>query len=176
MYTFGKETLIFLEKTMTDFITLEHGLRVRHGVGMLILNREEDLLAGLRAGTDTWQLPQGGRDFTDEARMPEEGLRELWEELAIEAHEVMYAGTLPQTTFYELPPHMRKRGFDAQRHHWLVYHYLPAGIPDPRKAQDHEFDEVAWTNFEWMMRNTSPFRLEIYTQVRMMYRNFTAAA
>lgn len=150
---------------MADFITLEGGLRVRHGVGMIILNPEGLPLVGLRTGTNVWQLPQGGREFDDEGLLPAEAAREMREELGIMPPQVKYAATLPQTTDYELPEHMRGRGFDAQRHHWMVYEYLTPGIPDLSKATDKELDELAWRDFGWLLQNTSDFRLGVYTRV-----------
>lgn len=172
----ARHTPYFLEKTvMTDFITLEgvkpDEFHLRHGVGMLFFNRDKELLVGLRAGTDQWQLPQGGRDYADPAMMQDDAAREMWQELGIKPHEVLYAGTLPDTTFYMLPKHMRGgRGFDAQQHHWLVYHYTPAGTPDIRTAEDHEFDDVAWKDFDWLLAKTSPFRAKVYLQVKAMYQ------
>lgn len=155
---------------MADLITLENGLRVRHGIGMLIRDPSQTFfLAGLRAGKDEWQLPQGGREVDDVKMLGAEAAREMREELGIMPQDVMYFAKLAQTTYYELPDDMRARGFDAQRHHWLIYTYQRDGLPDLTQATDKEFDEVAWRPLKWILPRTSDFRVPVYRRVKLLY-------
>lgn len=55
--------------------------RYRRGVGMMLLNEHNQAFVGQRldAGTEAWQMPQGGIDENADPR--EAALRELKEEI-----------------------------------------------------------------------------------------------
>lgn len=153
---------------MPDMIRDMNGKTMRYGVGMLFVNEHSEVLVARRAGTASWQWPQGGREAGSESAQ-DDAAREMLEELGITADEVTFLMALPRMTEYEVPCDMRQRGFDAQRHTWLIYRYLPRELPDLSRATDKEFDAVAWRPIGWVLNDVVAFKLPMCREVIDMW-------
>ena len=77
------------------------GKNYRKGVGMVIVNREDQFFLGKRIGADAWQFPQGG---IDEGETPEVALyRELFEETGLEKDKVEIIDISKKWLVYHIP-------------------------------------------------------------------------
>ena len=153
-----------------DIVSYSQGNKIRHGIGILLLNPEGLILAGRRVKGGLWQYPQGGRERGHERK--EDALREMTEELGVVPGEVSFRGILPHTTMYLLPDEFRSAKCDGQLHYWAVFDYLPSGLPDLTRATDKEFDLLQWTTPEWVTGQADSFRQEPYRQVERMLAQF----
>lgn len=156
---------------MNDAFFSANGHKFRRGVGLVLLNERDEVLAGKRLNSCPveWQFPQGGRQEGEDVKTA--GYRELYEELAVKADEAEYLLVLPEPTRYLLPNDYRMaRGFDGQEHHWAVFRYLKDGLPDLTQALDKEFSELRWTSPHWVQNHTARFRETIYDKVTAMLR------
>ena len=150
--------------------------RLRRGVGLLVINKEGLILAGLRhhsSGNAAWQLPQGGLEFKEQPLTA--AYRELTEETGILPEEVELLATHPNWTTYILPPEFITRArFKGQRHKWFIFRYLPEEMPNLAKAKDKEFDELKWATASWVYENTISFRQPIYREIFKTYADILA--
>lgn len=143
------------------------GSRLRRNVGMVIINSEGKVLAGLRAhanGDKAWQLPQGGIEGRE--RPLTAVYRELREETGVTFEDVELLGELPRWTVYFLPREWtRGRRFAGQKQKWFVFRYLKEGIPDVTLAKDKEFEALDWVQPDWLVQHVIDFRKPVYRDV-----------
>jgi len=150
--------------------------KLRRGVGMLVINEEGLILAGLRrhaSGDKAWQLPQGGLEYRED---PEKAAyRELAEETGIPAKDLELLHIHEGWTTYILPPEfIEKAHFKGQKHRWFVFKYKKSGLPDLSKATDKEFSELQWTTASWLYDHTVNFRQQAYREVFKTYASLLA--
>lgn len=145
---------------------IAHGL-YRPAVGLVIFNSEKKVLAGLRRRRDpkgpNWQLPQGGRDGED---VEPAAYREMGQETGLTREDVVFVGTLAQTTRYEWPSDFRRDEMIGQEHTWVVFRKLDDQLPDLKKATDYEFDRLEWLDFETLIMRSPVFRIPVYRIVQ----------
>lgn len=150
--------------------------RLRRGVGLLLINHQGLILAGLRhhnSGHSAWQLPQGGLEYRENPLTA--AYRELKEETGIPKADVELIATHPAWTTYILPPEfIAKAHFKGQRHKWYIFKYLPEDLPDLSRAQDKEFTKLQWVTAAWLYDNTVNFRQPIYREIFRTYADLLA--
>lgn len=143
------------------------GARLRRNVGMVIINDDGLVLAGLRAhanGDKAWQLPQGGIEGRE--RPLTAVYRELFEETGVVRDDVELLGELARWTVYFLPREWtRGRRFAGQKQKWFVFRYLKDGVPDVKLAKDKEFEALDWVQPDWLVQHVIDFRKPVYRDV-----------
>ncbi len=136
-------------------------------VGLMLLNRENQVFVGRRLGTATlaWQMPQGG---IDAGETPEQAaLRELEEEIGTGNAEILAqsAGWL----HYDVPAKKRPkrwRGrYRGQSQKWFALRFR--GLDeDINLATDHpEFADWRWVKPGELTGLIVPFKRAVYTRV-----------
>jgi len=150
--------------------------RLRRNVGLVIVNAEGKVLAGLRAhanGDKAWQLPQGGIEGREKPLVA--AYRELREETGLEAHEVELLAERSSWIDYWLPKDWVKgRRFAGQTQKWFCFKYVGEGLPDLSRAVDREFEQLDWLEAGWLQEHVIDFRKKVYGKVFAEFRAFVA--
>lgn len=135
----------------------------RRGVGIMLLNRQNQVLVGKRADTEgeAWQMPQGGIDEDEEAR--DAAFRELREEIGTDNAQIVAESKA--WLRYELPSELRKRWGDrwqGQQQKWFVMHFGGADA-DINIATEHpEFSAWKWVSVEHLPDLIVSFKRQLY--------------
>jgi putative (di)nucleoside polyphosphate hydrolase len=136
-------------------------------VGLVIINAEGKVLAGLRAhanGDKAWQLPQGGIEGRE--RPIRAAYRELQEETGLTEHDVALKAERERWTKYYLPREWsRGRRFVGQTQKWFLFDYKGEGLPDLSRAKDKEFEALDWVDAAWLEQHVIDFRKIVYRTV-----------
>lgn len=155
------------------------GGRLRRNVGMVIINEDGLVLAGLRYhnlnNESAWQLPQGGIDGRE--RPLSAAYREMKEETGLRPQQVEFMAEMPDWTVYYLPDEWAKgRRFAGQKQKWFLFRYLGEGLPDLKTAKHHEFTELKWINPAWLQQHVIAFRQPVYQQVFTTFADHLATS
>lgn len=141
--------------------------RLRRNVGLVVMNGDGKVLAGLRAhasGDKAWQLPQGGIEGRE--RPLTAAYRELAEETGVQFAEVKLVAERPSWTRYFLPREWtRGRRFAGQVQKWFLFTYQGEGLPDLARAKDKEFEALDWVEPAWLQQHVIAFRQPVYQTV-----------
>ncbi len=147
------------------------GAKLRRNVGLVVRNGQGKVLAGLRAhasGDKAWQLPQGGIEGRE--RPATAAYRELREETGIDPRAVKLLREHGPWLDYYLPPAITTgRRFVGQTQKWFLFDYLEPGLPNLAKATDHEFEQLAWVEFDWLIAHVIDFRKPVYKAVKKAF-------
>lgn len=159
-------------------------LPYRPCVGVMLINRDGRVWIGRRAQTPAiqedepgaWQMPQGGIDEGEDARLA--ALRELEEETGIRDVEVL-AETEGWLT-YDLPDHLvgvaLKGKYRGQKQKWFALRYLGEDQDiDLATAQDDEFDAWRWEDASALPELIVAFKRPVYEQVIAAFAHLTRA-
>jgi len=145
-------------------VSVTAGLPYRRNVGAALLGPGGQVFVGRRAGTQAWQMPQGGIDEGEDPRRAV--LRELREEIGTDAAEII--GEHPDWLQYDLPDELigkvwrgRYRG---QRQKWFALRFTGAEADIDLAADKHpEFDAWKWVNIADLPGLAVAFKRDIYS-------------
>lgn len=139
----------------------------RSNVGIVICNREGQLLWARRKGHDSWQFPQGG---INAGETPEQTLfRELREETGLQRHDVRLLGSTRDWLRYRLPSkyvrHDSKPLCIGQKQRWFLLQMQSDESHIEFNITDHpEFDAWMWVNYWYPVRQVIAFKRDVYRQ------------
>ena len=148
---------------------------MRQGVGMVVLNKNKQVLAGKHVYINTklisyflkkpWQLPQGG---LMEGETPyEAALRELREEIGTD--NVALIAETKGWLEYILPGNLRRNTGDpviGQRQKWFLLLFLGKDSEINVKATNHsEFDTWRWMSISNVIRLSVHFKHSLYVDI-----------
>ena len=137
----------------------------RPNVGLIIFNDEGKLLWAKRFGQDAWQFPQGGIQRNEK---PENAaLRELREEVGLEASDVEIIACTGKWLRYRLPEHLiRQRSFPVcigQKQRWFLLRLLTDTARIRFDLGDKpEFDDIRWIDYWEPADQVVSFKRNVY--------------
>ncbi len=143
----------------------------RRGVGIMLLNRENQVFVGRRADieSDAWQMPQGGIDADEEPL--DAAFRELREEIGTDKAQIVAESK--SWLHYDLPPELRKRWADrwrGQRQKWFVMRFQGSDA-DINIATEHpEFSAWKWVPIERLADLIVSFKRQLYLDLLQEFR------
>jgi putative (di)nucleoside polyphosphate hydrolase len=137
----------------------------RHNIGIILSNKNGQLLWARRIGQDAWQFPQGG---IDENETQEEALyRELSEEIGLEPEHVEIVGCTKDWLRYRLPGHLVRHHSEplciGQKQIW----YMLRLISEDQcicldNSERPEFDSWRWVDYWFPLREVISFKRKVY--------------
>lgn len=137
----------------------------RPNVGIILANREGQVLWARRVGQDAWQFPQGG---IAENESPEDALfRELHEEIGLQVNDVEIVGCTQGWLRYRLPKRfMRYRSRPlciGQKQKWFLL-MLTGSESQVSFAYGNppEFDDWRWVSYWYPLNQVVSFKREVY--------------
>ena len=141
-------------------------LPYRHGVGILLLNRENKVFVAQRLDMKTaaWQMPQGGIDPDEDPLRT--AFREMKEEIGTDRAEVIAEA---DWISYDLPrdlvPKLWKGRYRGQRQKWFAMRFLGSDADIDINGPEPEFSDWCWAEFEELPNLIVPFKRAVYEAV-----------
>ena len=146
-------------------------LPYRPNVGIMLRNADGLVVTAQRvdrpAGSDAWQMPQGGIDKGEEPQAA--ALRELQEETGIASDLVVIEAEAPDWIPYDLPPELISKLWNGkwrgQTQKWFLMRFEGTDDQIDIFGQDQEFTEWRWSTVEDLVANIVPFKRDVYQAV-----------
>ena len=143
-------------------------LPLRIGVGIVLLNHENNIFVGKRIDNpqNSWQMPQGGvdqnEDFLQAAR------RELEEETGIKSVKLIKA--LDGWLNYDLPENLLGKlwngKYRGQKQKWFVMKFLGKTDEINVKTKNPEFFDWKWIKPSELPEIAVNFKVDIYKEIK----------
>lgn len=143
----------------------------RPNVGMVIFNRNGQVLWARRIRQNSWQFPQGGikEDESEEDAM----YRELYEEMGLRRQDVYIVQTSRRYYRYRVPKRMlnarRDRDYQGQKQRWFLLSLVEGASLDDiirfNRSKHPEFDGWRWVSYWYPVRNVIPFKRDVYRKI-----------
>ena len=149
-------------------------LPMRQGVGIIILNENNDVFVGKRKDNpiDKWQMPQGGIN-TNESPL-DAMKRELVEETSITKIKILKE--IEDWLEYELPPRLLgkiwKGKYRGQKQKWFVVKFIGNESEINLNTQYPEFIEWRWMDYNLLPEKVVDFKKKVYTRLKIELKNF----
>ena len=143
-------------------------LPLRIGVGIILLNKENNVLVGKRIDNpkNFWQMPQGGVDEGEDYLKA--AFRELEEETSIKS--VKLIKELDGTLTYDLPERLLgiiwKGKYKGQKQKWFLMRFLGEDSEINVKTKKPEFLEWKWVNLHEITELVVDFKFHVYKNVK----------
>ncbi|BBK39156.1 RNA pyrophosphohydrolase [Allostella sp. ATCC 35155] len=154
------------------------GLPYRRGVGVMVLNRDGQVLVARRIDmpSEAWQMPQGGIDAGESPI--EAAQRELCEEIGTCNGE--FLGESRDWYSYDLPAELAGklwRGrFRGQTQKWFAFRFAGSDAEINLETETPEFLAWKWVEPDEVPRLIVPFKRDIYTAILTEFTPFLARA
>ena len=143
-------------------------LPLRIGVGIILLNRENNIFVGKRIDNpkNFWQMPQGGVE-KDEALF-QAAKRELEEETSVKS--VKLIKELTGWLKYELPKRLLgkvwKGKYRGQKQKWFIMKFLGENNEINIKTKNPEFLDWKWIESSELPNVAVSFKVDIYKKLK----------
>ena len=143
-------------------------LPLRIGVGIILLNHENNVFVGRRIDNpkNSWQMPQGGVDQNE--NFLQAAKRELEEETSIKS--VKLIKELDGWFKYDLPNYLLGKLWDGnyrgQKQKWFVFKFLGKNDEINVKTQNPEFFDWKWIKLSKLPEIAVHFKSDIYKKIK----------
>jgi putative (di)nucleoside polyphosphate hydrolase len=137
----------------------------RPNVGIILLNKDNEVFWGKRVREHSWQFPQGG---IDRGESPEEAMfRELEEEIGLQRDHVQLIGRTREWLRYDVPEHWVRREwrghYRGQKQIWFLLRLVGKDADINLRFSDHpEFDAWRWHDYWVPLESVIEFKREVY--------------
>lgn len=136
-------------------------------VGIILSNRQGQVLWAKRAGHSDWQFPQGGirQDEATETAM----YRELMEEVGLQPQQITILGCTSDWLHYDIPRQYRRsaraQAIKGQKQIWYLLRLLGKDGDVCLDGTDcPEFDEWCWVKYWYPLQHIITFKRQVYEQ------------
>lgn len=137
----------------------------RPNVGIIICNRQSQVLWARRYGQNSWQFPQGGIDPNES---PEQAMfRELKEEVGLSPEDVKIIASTSGWLRYKLPNRMVRWDVSpvciGQKQKWFLLEIITDTSNINLSYTDKpEFDDWQWVSYWYPVRQVISFKRDVY--------------
>jgi putative (di)nucleoside polyphosphate hydrolase len=136
----------------------------RANIGIVLVNRQDQVFLAKRFRREAWQFPQGGMH---EGETPEQTLfRELEEETGLKAHEVRILGRTRHWLKYRIPTRLIRPTSPVCIGQKQIWFLLRLEVPDTQihfeGMEKPEFDGWQWVHYWYPLRHIVLFKREVY--------------
>ena len=139
----------------------------RPNVGIILLNRRNEVFWGKRIREHSWQFPQGG---IKRGESPEQAMfRELEEEVGLRPDHVRIIARTRDWLRYEVPDHWVRREwrghYRGQKQIWYLLRLVGRDSDIQLRASQHpEFDAWRWHDYWAPTQDVIEFKRAVYEQ------------
>ena len=137
----------------------------RPNVGIVICNRNGQVLWAKRCGQNSWQFPQGG--INDNESTEQAMYRELYEEVGLQPKDVRILYVSKHWLRYKLPKRLLR--YDSkpmcigQKQRWFLLQLVcDEKSINMQTTKSPEFDGWRWVSFWYPVRQVVSFKKEVY--------------
>ncbi|WP_083100057.1 RNA pyrophosphohydrolase [Pseudophaeobacter leonis] len=144
-------------------------LPYRPNVGVMLINQTNHVFVAQRKDRfqDAWQMPQGGIDRDEDARVA--ALRELEEETGVTPDLVEIIAESDGWLLYDLPhdvvPNFWGGKYRGQEQKWYLMRFLGQDAQVNLETEHPEFSAWCWQTVEHLVEKIVPFKREVYARV-----------
>jgi putative (di)nucleoside polyphosphate hydrolase len=137
----------------------------RPNVGIILLNRRNEVFWGKRIREHSWQFPQGG---INRGESPEQAmLRELQEETGLLPEHVKVVARTRDWLRYDVPKHWVRAEWRAhykgQKQIWFLLRLIGKDTDIQLRANEHpEFDAWRWNTYWVPLDSVIEFKRDVY--------------
>lgn len=137
----------------------------RPNVGIILVNRRNEVFWGKRIREHSWQFPQGG---IKRGETPEQAMyRELEEEVGLLPEHVKIIGRTRNWLRYDVPDRWVRREwrghYRGQKQIWFLLRMLGQDCHVSLRASTHpEFDAWRWNEYWVPLESVIEFKREVY--------------
>ena len=137
----------------------------RPNVGIVIVNKKNEVFWGKRVREHAWQFPQGG---IDHGESPEQAMyRELFEETGLKPDHIKILGRTRDWLRYDVPQHWLKRDwrghYRGQKQIWFLLRLVGRDTDvQLRATAKPEFDAWRWHDYWVPLEGVIDFKRDVY--------------
>ena len=153
---------------MVNVTNQTKNLPLRLGVGIVLLNHENNIFVGKRIDNpkNSWQMPQGGVDENED--FLQAAKRELEEETGVKS--VKLIKELDGWFKYDLPEYLLGKIWEGkyrgQKQKWFVMKFLGKSSEINVKTKNPEFFEWKWIELSQLASIAVHFKVDIYRKIK----------
>ena len=149
-------------------MTVIKELPLRIGVGIILLNNQNNILVGKRIDNpkNFWQMPQGGVDGEEDYLKA--AFRELEEETSIKSAKLIKE--LDGTLTYDLPERLLgiiwKGKYKGQKQKWFVMRFIGNDNEIDINTSNPEFLDWKWIDLDLITDVVVDFKHHVYKELK----------